>query len=644
MQRARIVRWVSVAVTLVLLGLVIVSALLKSSAGADLSFSGEVTAAAFADDINVTADNAGNLVARNDADEVRFTVQLPAAARYAMIRGERLYLGLDNVDAMGTQVQIRSLADGSLIETLQTVDPIRSMAISPDGELVAVGTNFSLRNNLRIFRGGSRVDIGLSAIPISVATNGEDIVAGFGNSEIVTVENGSIRSYGKTDYQLISIALKDKNLVAFDYYGNLYRGNLAEGTLSFERKIASDFADVWCATENSLIGSTGKGEITIVSIDTGEVTGTVKSYEYASGIFASEERLLVVQDYHNFELFDMAQLGLTSIFRAMFVPVLVIFILALLLTVLQFFCIREGFRAQFTAKLRYVGGQLWKSKTSYLLLLPITGLLAVFCFFPAIWSFLLAFSDYVPSVRNRFVGLDNFAAMFHNQYFWTGIGNMFLFLVTDILKAIIPTVLMAEFMLAMKNKHVQYGVRVLMFIPTVVPGVANILMWVSGIFGDYGVINMTLESLGLESLTQHWLTDSDTALGALIFFGFPWVANYLIFFGALNNIPPSYYEAAELDGCTWWKRIVMIDVPMIAAQIKYIFVTTFIASIQDFNRVWLTTQGGPNNSTYIPALELYQNIRMSHFGEASAMGLFLFIFIFGATIFNLRIKVNTEVV
>lgn len=57
--------------------------------------------------------------------------------------------------------------------------------------------------------------------------------------------------------------------------------------------------------------------------------------------------------------------------------------------------------------------------------------------------------------------------------------------------------------------------------------------------------------------------------------GFPFVGSYLIFYGALMNVPSSYYEAAELDGCALWKRIFIIDIPMISAQIKYVFILAF---------------------------------------------------------------------
>ena len=81
----------------------------------------------------------------------------------------------------------------------------------------------------------------------------------------------------------------------------------------------------------------------------------------------------------------------------------------------------------------------------------------------------------------------------------------------------------------------------------------------------------------------------------------------------------------------------MMDIPMISPQMKYIFVTSFIASVQDFGRIYLTTEG--QYGTNIPAFELYQNIvTYRNYGVASAMGIILFLFIFAMTLVNMRMQ------
>lgn len=292
--------------------------------------------------------------------------------------------------------------------------------------------------------------------------------------------------------------------------------------------------------------------------------------------------------------------------------------------------------------------QVCRYKRLYLMLLPLFGMLAVFIHYPVIWGFALAFQRYKNGVFVEWVFLDNFKNIFTNDYFLSSVGNMLIFLVTDLLKALIVPIIIAELLLALRSQKSQYAARVLMYIPGILPGVATMLLWRYGIYGEGGLLNSLFAVLGLENLaTLDFLGNEKTALGALVFMGFPWVGSYIIVYGALSGIPVSYKEAARLEGCSGLQLIRFVDLPMVFAQLKYIFVISFISSIQDFNRVYLTTEGGPGQATYVPALELYFNINRFHnFGNAAAMGIFLFIIIFTCSMFFINIKKSqsTEVV
>lgn len=111
-------------------------------------------------------------------------------------------------------------------------------------------------------------------------------------------------------------------------------------------------------------------------------------------------------------------------------------------------------------------------------------------------------------------------------------------------------------------------------------------------------------------------------------------------FSALRGIPDSLMEAAKLDGCNKFKRLFLIDLPLLTPQMKYIFVTTFIASLQNFGRSFLTTGG--EFGTMIPSLEIYYQInKYSDYGVAAAMSLLLFVVIFIATMINQKIKTES---
>ena len=97
------------------------------------------------------------------------------------------------------------------------------------------------------------------------------------------------------------------------------------------------------------------------------------------------------------------------------------------------------------------------------------------------------------------------------------------------------------------------------------------------------------------------------------------------------------FEAAKLDGCGWVRRIVSFDLPLIVSQIKYVLITSFIASVQDYARIYITTRGDFGTNT--PSLMMYLAITVQkNYGIASAMSLFLFIFLMAATVLNFRMQ------
>jgi raffinose/stachyose/melibiose transport system permease protein len=99
-----------------------------------------------------------------------------------------------------------------------------------------------------------------------------------------------------------------------------------------------------------------------------------------------------------------------------------------------------------------------------------------------------------------------------------------------------------------------------------------------------------------------------------------------------------------VDGASGFRRFWSLDLPLLMGQIKLLLILGFIAGMQEFSVVFLTTEGGPYNSTYTPALELYyQAMRFNNFGVASAIGTVLFLVILGGTIINMRyVRTSTE--
>ena len=123
--------------------------------------------------------------------------------------------------------------------------------------------------------------------------------------------------------------------------------------------------------------------------------------------------------------------------------------------------------------------------------------------------------------------------------------------------------------------------------------------------------------------------------------GFPFIGSYLIFYGAMMNIPSSYYEAAELDGITIWKRFFKIDLPLCFPQIKYILIMTIIHSIQNFSRIYIT-MGRTENVISTPIVEMYILMNDRNYGLASAYATVLFVILFGLTYLSMRNRIKQK--
>ncbi len=277
--------------------------------------------------------------------------------------------------------------------------------------------------------------------------------------------------------------------------------------------------------------------------------------------------------------------------------------------------------------------QMRKQKGIYIALLPALVLLILFCYYEAIASIALSFYDYsVDSPTMMWNNFENYKNVFFSANSGEAFGNMIFFLVFDLIVAIVPPVIFAFFLSVMKWERLSNTVRTLLFVANVVPAIAGMMIWRFGIYGGNGVLNTVIGLFNGQAID--FLGQSSYAKWAILMIGFPFVGAYLIFYGGMMNISKSYYEAAELEGIGIWKRFFGIDLPLIMPQMKYVFVTSFIASLQNFQRIYTITAG--QSGTKTPIYLMYDNITVGEYGQASAYATVIFILLFGASYLNLR--------
>lgn len=317
-------------------------------------------------------------------------------------------------------------------------------------------------------------------------------------------------------------------------------------------------------------------------------------------------------------------------FRVLSVVLLILAVIALSLFIFERAHTRN---AQFHAKVKRTMKLMWKHKWIYIILVPSLIGLFMFCYYPGIASLGMSFFDYTAEKQSmKWNNFANYVSIFTEQASLEAFRNMVIFAVTDIITSLIPPLIFAFFLSFMRSKRFSNFTRTLLFIPGVIPSVAGMLLWKTGIYGEYGVLNTVIQMLHGEPVK--FLTSSSTALISIIMMGFPFIGSYLIFYGAIMNIADSYIEAAELEGCPLMKRIWRIDLPLILPQIKYVLIMTLIATAQNFNRVYMTTGGAWG--TDIPINKMYNYLISGNYGQSSAYAAILFIVMFIPMMLNLK--------
>lgn len=192
--------------------------------------------------------------------------------------------------------------------------------------------------------------------------------------------------------------------------------------------------------------------------------------------------------------------------------------------------------------------------------------------------------------------------------------------------------------------------RLVLFVPWAASslGILIALIW-QFFFRDQGTINQVLRFIGSEGFP--WLTDPTLAFAAIIlvdvWFSYPFMM--IVILGGLQAVPKDTYEAADVDGATDWQKLMQITLPLIRTAILPALVLTSITAFQMFGTVWAITAGGPSagagrpGATELVIVYAFKQIRETqNFGIAAAFAVIIFIFLFAATLYSLRLTKITK--
>jgi raffinose/stachyose/melibiose transport system permease protein len=171
--------------------------------------------------------------------------------------------------------------------------------------------------------------------------------------------------------------------------------------------------------------------------------------------------------------------------------------------------------------------------------------------------------------------------------------------------------------------------RTVLFLPQVIPLVAAGIIW-GWLLALPGLINQILKTIGLGVISRAWLGDFDWALPAVGVIGI-WVllgfCTVLLLTG-MTKVDPALYESARLDGAGWLQEFLTITVPLLRYEIGVCLTVTVIAALAAFDIVYVTTAGGPGNSTAVPGIQIYiLAFTQRNVGLASALAVMLMILV-----------------
>ena len=272
----------------------------------------------------------------------------------------------------------------------------------------------------------------------------------------------------------------------------------------------------------------------------------------------------------------------------------------------------------------------------YVFTAPFYILFFIFFLFPSLAAFVLSFFKWDGISDMQWLGLRNFQRLFEDPDFWQSVGNTLVYMFASLI-IVVPLALVLAALLNTKELGMRDIWRSAYFTPVVTSSVAIALVFSLLYSKDYGLINAFFIQIGLPAV--NWLGDGSWAkVSIIILLVWRWTGYLMIYFLAgMQSISQEYYEAAMIDGANAFQQFFRITIPLLRPVILYVSIIVTTGSLQIFEEPFILTSGGPANATLSISQYLYsRGISTLKFGLGSAVGLLLFLAIFGLSALQLR--------
>jgi len=267
---------------------------------------------------------------------------------------------------------------------------------------------------------------------------------------------------------------------------------------------------------------------------------------------------------------------------------------------------------------------------------PVIGYL-LFTLYPVGFAVYASLTNWNGLGVMRFVGLDNYVRLFSDANFLESIYNTFFYMIG------IPIGLAVSLALAVAMNRKIVGLtafRTIYYVPVISSLAAIAILWQWAYNGDFGLVNQALALVGIDG--PNWLASTFWAKPAIILMAI-WKGlgfSMILYLAAIQSVPRSLYEAAQLDGANGWQRFRSITLPMVRPVTFFLVVTNVIGGAQLFTEVnIMTPTGGPEYSTASAVWHIWrQAFKYQQMGYATAMAIVLGLLILVVTLIQFRLN------
>ncbi len=265
----------------------------------------------------------------------------------------------------------------------------------------------------------------------------------------------------------------------------------------------------------------------------------------------------------------------------------------------------------------------------WLFVMPALVMYAVFVLLPLVMSIRYSFYRWNGIGPMTWVGLKNYQTVLEIPDLLGTIYNAFQLVIYFSFIPVTLGLVVASVMHRVATGRLGVLARTVLFLPQVIPLVAAGIIW-GWLLALPGLINQFLRVIGLGAMTRAWLGDFDWALPAVGFIGV-WVllgfCTVLLWTG-MTKLDPALYESARIDGAGWFTEFIKITVPLLRHEIGVCLTVTVTAALAAFDIVYVSTAGGPGNSTAVPGIQIYiLAFTQQRIGLASALAVLLMLLV-----------------